>query len=366
MTAKLLISGGGTGGHVSPGLGVAREWQQRHGEGSVTWVGRPEGIERSMAEKAGLPYRSVTSAALRRSVSPRNLALPWALARGLRQALQVLRIEAPVAVLLTGGYVGLPLGIAAAWARTPLILLEPNAVPGLANRLLKPWAQRLCRAYPDGSADAKSVVTGTPCRLTSLPSRSEAKRVLGLDPGKRTLLVLPGSQAARAINRALREALPLLQDRAGAWQWVWMCGAAEVEACRQATLGSPLAIQCQAFIEDVASAYAAADLVLCRSGASTLAELAVAGKPSVQVPYTHATGGHQQANAEAFAAQGAARVVAESGLSAKGLAALLRELLDGEALAPMAQAAAALGRPQAAQAVVEELQRAAGLAPQEA
>lgn len=152
MTAKLLISGGGTGGHVSPGLGVAREWQQRHGEGSVTWVGRPEGIERSMAEKAGLPYRSVTSAALRRSVSPRNLALPWALARGLRQALQVLRIEAPVAVLLTGGYVGLPLGIAAAWARTPLILLEPNAVPGLANRLLKPWAQRLCRAYPDGSA----------------------------------------------------------------------------------------------------------------------------------------------------------------------------------------------------------------------
>lgn len=366
MTAKLLISGGGTGGHVSPGLGVAREWIKLHGEGSVLWVGRPEGIERGMAEKAGLPYRSVSSAALRRSASLRNLALPWALGRGIRQALQWIRAEAPVAVLLTGGYVGLPLGLAAAWNGTPLVLLEPNAVPGLANRLLKPWAKRLCRAYPAGQADAKSVVTGTPCRLASLPSRAEAKRVLGLDPGKRTLLVLPGSQAARAINQALREALPLLRDRAGAWQWVWMCGASDLDACRQATLGSPLAIQCLSFIEDVASAYAAADLVLCRSGASTLAELAVAGKPSLQVPYPHATGGHQQANAEAFAAQGAARVVKEDRLSAQGLAALLRELLDGEALAPMAQAAAALGRPQAAKAVVEELQRAAGLAPQEA
>jgi UDP-N-acetylglucosamine--N-acetylmuramyl-(pentapeptide) pyrophosphoryl-undecaprenol N-acetylglucosamine transferase len=356
---KLLISGGGTGGHVSPGLGVAREWQARHGQGSVAWVGRSGGIEEAMTAQAGLRFLDVPSAAFKRSLSPANLALPWVLAKGLRKALAVLRAEAPAAVLLTGGYVGLPLGLAAGLQGAPLLLLEPNAVPGLANRLLRPLARRLCLAYPPQRPQARSVVTGTPSRLTALPPATEAKRVLGLDPGKRTLLVLPGSQAARGINAALRGALPSLKDRAGAWQWLWMCGAAELDACRQAALASPLAIRCHAFIDDVATAYAASDLLLCRSGASTLAELALAAKPSLQVPYPHATGQHQRANAGAFAAAGAAEVLEERDLSAAALEAALRRLLDGGALPAMARAAAGLGRPQAAAAVCDEIETAA-------
>jgi UDP-N-acetylglucosamine--N-acetylmuramyl-(pentapeptide) pyrophosphoryl-undecaprenol N-acetylglucosamine transferase len=355
----LLISGGGTGGHVSPGLGVANEWIKRHGEGSVAWVGRPGSIEETMAVKAGLRFLPMTSAALRRGLDARNLLLPAALLKGAWQARQILKAEAPGAVLLTGGYVGLPLGLASATRGVPLVLLEPNAVPGLANRLLKPLAEALCRAYPPQHADAKDKVTGTPCRLERLPRPEEAKRVLGLDPGKKTLLILPGSQAARAINAALRETLPQLKDRAGQWQWIWMTGPAELDACRQAALGSPLAIQCQAFIHDVAHAYAASDLVLCRSGASTLAELAVAGKASLQVPYPFATDGHQKANADAFAASGAARVIVEGELDPKALEAALRELLDQGGAERMAPLALALGKPQAAAAVVDLIQAAA-------
>jgi UDP-N-acetylglucosamine--N-acetylmuramyl-(pentapeptide) pyrophosphoryl-undecaprenol N-acetylglucosamine transferase len=359
MQNRLLISGGGTGGHVSPGLGVAREWAKRHGEGSAAWVGRPDGIEKRMSAQASLPYHAIASAALQRRLSLKNLALPWALLKGFVQAWRLLKAERPSAVLLTGGYVGLPLGLAAAAQGVPLVLLEPNAVPGLANRVLKPLAQKLCLAYPPQRSGAKLALTGTPSRLSRLPSPAEAKRVLGLAPGKKTLLVLPGSQAARAINQALRDALPLLQDRASAWQWVWMCGAAELEACREAAKGSAMAIQVHAFIEDVASAYAASDLVLCRSGASTLAELALAAKPSLQVPYPHATGGHQAANAEAFERSGAARRLDEGALDGAAIAAALRGLLDGDILAAMAGAAHALAKPGAAEAVADELEKAA-------
>lgn len=359
--ALLLISGGGTGGHVSPGLGVAREWAQRHGEGSVAWVGRQGGIEEGMAIKAGLRFLHLPSAALKRRFSLSNLALPWVLAKGFLQARTLIKTEHPAAVLLTGGFVGMPLGLAAGLGATPLVLLEPNAVPGLANRVLKPLAKALCLAYPPQAPDAKGVVTGTPCRLSVLPRPAEAKRVLGLDPGKKTLLVMPGSQAAKAVNAALRGALPLLKDRAGDWQILWMCGAAELVACKQATLASPLAVQCLAFIHDVANAYAAADLLLCRSGASTLAELALAGKPSLQVPYPHATGDHQRANALAFAASGAAQVLEEKDLGPEALATALRSLLDGEKLGAMAAAATSLGKPQAAQAVSDVLAKSAGL-----
>jgi UDP-N-acetylglucosamine--N-acetylmuramyl-(pentapeptide) pyrophosphoryl-undecaprenol N-acetylglucosamine transferase len=360
----LFITGGGTGGHVSPGLGVAREWLARHGAGSVAWVGRKDGIEQGMAERAGLPFHSVESAAFKRQWTMNNLAIPGVLLAGLRQAGALLDAHPTAAVLMTGGYVGMPLSLAALRARRPLVLLEPNAVPGLANRLLKPLAARLCLGWPpaDGGADAAVVVTGTPCRLAVLPGAADSRRGLGLDEGKRTLLILPGSQAARAINAALRESLPALADRAGRWQWVWMCGAAEEAECRAAAAAAPFTVHVRAFIEDIATAYAAADLVLCRSGASTLAELGVAGKASLQVPYPHATGDHQRANAASFARNGAAVVLDERDLSAASLQAALRGLLDGD-LDRLAAAARALGQPQAAAKVADVIEEAAGMRP---
>ena len=360
---NLLISGGGTGGHVSPGLGVASAWMARHGAGSAAWVGRADSIEQRMAQGAGLDFHIVDSAAFKRQWSLDNLALPGVLLAGLRQARELLRQRRPAAVLMTGGYVGMPLSLAARLEKVPLVLLEPNAVAGLANRLLKPLAARVCLAYPPAEPDEKCFLTGTPCRPMDLPPPAEARRALGLAEGRRTLLVLPGSQAARAINAALRGSLAALGDRAGAWQWVWMGGAAELEENRAAAAVSALRPQVHAFIRDVGTAFAAADLVLCRSGASTLAELAAAGKPSVQVPYPHATADHQRANAEAFARAGAAQVLDEGDLGPASLQAVLRGLLDDPMrLDGMAAAARALARPGAAEAVVGQLEQAAGLA----
>jgi UDP-N-acetylglucosamine--N-acetylmuramyl-(pentapeptide) pyrophosphoryl-undecaprenol N-acetylglucosamine transferase len=359
---ELLITGGGTGGHVSPGLGVAAVWQARRGAGSAAWVGRPEGVEQEMAERAGLAFHPLDSAAFKRQWTLNNLAIPGVLLKGLRQGTELIRARRPAAVLMTGGYVGLPLSLAALRERVPLVLLEPNAVPGLANRLLKPLAAKLCLAYPPASPDEKCVVTGTPCRPLAALDRAQALANLGLDPAKRTLLVLPGSQAARAINASLRDSLEALADKAGQWQWIWMGGTAEMVANEAAAARSAMTIQVRGFIQDVGLAYAACDLVLCRSGASTLAELGLLGLPSLQVPYPHATGDHQRANACVFAQAGAARMLDPEALSPATLQTALRELLDDPGtLARMAAAARGLGRPGAAERVVDAVELAAGL-----
>jgi UDP-N-acetylglucosamine--N-acetylmuramyl-(pentapeptide) pyrophosphoryl-undecaprenol N-acetylglucosamine transferase len=359
---RLLITGGGTGGHVSPGLGVAQVWRQRYGRNSVSWVGRKDGIEERMAKQAGLPFLPIEAAALKRRLSPANLALPWTLLKGLKQGQSILKAQAPVAVLMTGGYVGMPLSLAAARSGVPLVLLEPNAVPGLANRLLKPLAKAICLAYPPKRPGAKDKVTGTPCRLKGLPARGAALKSLKLSAEKRTLLILPGSLAARSVNAALKAALPRLKDRAGKWQWIWMCGAADLAGCQAAAKASGLNVQVKAFVQDVATAYAAADLMLCRSGASTLAELGVAGMPSLQVPYPHATGDHQRANARAFAQAGAAKLLEDRELGGERLEKELRALLDqAPLLKKMSAAARELSKPGAAGRVTAVIEKAAGL-----
>ena len=357
MNFRLLITGGGTGGHVSPGLGVAREWQARHGKESVAWAGRPGSLEERMVVKAGLKFFSLPAAALKRGFYLGNLRLPWVLFQGTLAARRLLRAEGVAAVLMTGGYVGVPLSFAAASLKVPLVLMEPNAVPGLANRLLMPLAQRMCLAYPPVRARPKQRLTGTPSRLNKLPSKALALKNLGLLKGRRTLLILPGSQAARSINAALLDALPRLEDQAKKWQVLWMCGPKDEAASQALCRSFKVPTRALGFIDDVASAYAAADLVLCRSGASTLAELSIAHKPSVQVPYPHATGDHQRANAHAFAANGAAEIIEDAQMNGLVLEASLRKMLgSARKLNTMAEAAKRLAKPQAAQAVADVLE----------
>lgn len=171
---KLFITGGGTGGHVSPGLSVATVWQKRHRRDSVVWVGRGQGIEARMAKAAGLAFAAVEAQPLKRSLDPRNFLLPWSLAKGFFQAWKILGVKELAVVLMTGGYVSVPVAMAAVFRNIPLVLIEPNAVLGVANRFFAGAAGAICMAYPMAKPRRNMVLTGNPVRFKSrLPSAAQ-------------------------------------------------------------------------------------------------------------------------------------------------------------------------------------------------
>jgi UDP-N-acetylglucosamine--N-acetylmuramyl-(pentapeptide) pyrophosphoryl-undecaprenol N-acetylglucosamine transferase len=354
---KLLIAGGGTGGHVSPGLAVAGEWKARHGEGSVVWAGRSGGIEERMALAAEIPFRAVEAKPLKRGLDFSNLALPWFLAKGLRQAWRLLTAEAPAVLLVTGGYVSVPLALAAVLMNKPLVLLEPNAVLGLANRVFAGAAEAVCTAYPLHPPRRNAVLTGNPVRFpASLPGKAAGLKKFGLKEGLPVLLVLPGSGAAHSINEALMGGLKALKG----CQLLWMTGPRDADEVKAAVKAAKAEAVVLPFIDEVPFAYAAADLVLARCGASLLSEIALAGKPSLLVPYPHAAGDHQRLNALSFAEAGAARMLADADLDEKRLAEGLSALLNDSAqLKRMAAAARKLGKSDAAANVAGVLDRVA-------
>lgn len=354
---KLLIAGGGTGGHVSPGLAVAAAWQQRHGKGSVAWIGRQGGIEERMSRGAGLPFEALEALPFKRSFDLQNLKLPLAILRGFGQAWKILERRQASVLLVTGGYVSAPAALAAVFFGLPLVLLEPNAVLGISNQIFATAAGAICMAYAPKRQRRNMVLTGNPVRLKGrLPGKAEARRRFKLGQREPLLLVIPGSGAAHSINVALSAALKELKGL----QILWMSGPKDFEMVKNEAAKSKVKCQVLPFIEDVASAYAAADLVLARSGASILAEIAQAAKASLLVPYPFATGDHQRKNAATFEEAGAARLLSDSELSPKRLAQEIQALLGNpERLKRMAQAARKLARADAADNVVGVLQRVA-------
>jgi UDP-N-acetylglucosamine--N-acetylmuramyl-(pentapeptide) pyrophosphoryl-undecaprenol N-acetylglucosamine transferase len=354
---KLFIAGGGTGGHVSPGLAVASVWQARHGKRSVIWVGRTQSIEERMAKAAGLAFAALEARPLKRSLDPKNLLLPISLLKGFRQAWKILAGKEAAVVLVTGGYVSVPTALAAVLRNLPLVLIEPNAVLGIANRFFAGAAGAICMAYPMPKPRPNMVITGNPVRFKSrLPSRDGARKKLNLDKKMPLLLVLPGSGAAHSINLALGQGLKKLKDL----QLLWMTGPADHAKALAAVKEAKIKAQVLPFIEDVSSAYAAADLVLARCGASMLAEIALAGKPSILVPYPYATGDHQRLNALGFAEHGAARMLLDSELDGGRLCDEIRGLMaDPDLLKRMGAAARKLGKSDAAENVAGVLNRVA-------
>lgn len=323
---RVLFAAGGTGGHVYPAIAIAQALRARGDE--VLFVGTRDRLEARLVPAAGLGLATIAAHPLRRRLSldvVRTLAVNLA---GAVQSLRVLRRFRPDAVVATGGYVCVPLVFAARLSRTlrrrhlPIALLEPNVVPGVANRLLEPLADEVWRAS----------TTGVPVRasLARLPSRDVAKARLGLPLEKQTLLVFGGSQGARSIN----DAVLALAERGGipsGWTVLLVSGEREYDRVR-GRAGDVVALR--PYLDDPADAYAAADLVLSRAGASTLAELAAARVPAVLVPYPYATEAHQAENARAFAAGGGAVCIDDAEL-ATGLPRALAELTSPQRLAAM-------------------------------
>ena len=354
----ILIMAGGTGGHVFPALAVAERLRARGA--AVTWMGAQRGLEATLVPKAGIPMEWIEVAGLRGKGLRQYLLMPIMLSQALWQAGGILRRLRPAVVLGMGGFASGPGGIMARLLGIPLVVHEQNAIAGLTNRWLARVAGRVFEAFPGTFPSARQAVTvGNPVREVianlPLPATRFASRA-----GQQRLLVLGGSQGALALNQRVPQALALLEERERPEVW-HQAGGQLHEAAEAAyqeagliTRHSPLATlyRLTPFIENMAEAYSWADLVLCRAGALTIAELAAAGVGAVLVPFPFAVDDHQTANARFLEKEGAALIVQQAELTAERLATLLRELLsDRDRLLRMAEAARRLAKVDAAEQV---------------
>ncbi len=346
MTRTALIMAGGTGGHIYPGLAVADELRRRGWR--IVWLGNADGMEARIVPSRGYVLQSIRFTALRGKGVLRKLLLPLNLLRGFWQSLGVLRRIQPHVVLGLGGYVTFPGGMMAALRGTPLVLHEQNSVAGLANRTLSRVADRVLTGFPETLANAHW--TGTPVRADIAEMPEPAVRFAGRS-GPLNLLVVGGSLGAQALNAAVPKALALIPP--GERPHVThQAGERNMPSLEAAYETAGVAGTLRPFIEDMAGAYATADLVICRAGALTVAELAAAGVASVLVPFPHAVDDHQTGNARFLANARAAMLVPQDELTAESLAALIRSLNRGHLL-DMAQRARALARPGATAEVAD-------------
>ena len=347
----ILVAAGGTGGHLYPGIAVADELVRRDPSVRVVFAGTPRGLESRIVPRAGyplelLPILPLNGVGLGRTLQG-LLALPWGLVCALRL---VLRLR-PAAVLGVGGYAGGPVALVAALLGVRTVILEPNAKPGFTNRVLRPFVDAAACAFEDARAfyGPKGVLTGNPVRggFTALGTKAAGPL--------KTLLVFGGSQGSLVLNEAMIRALPHLPGPERL-HLVHQTGPSPRDAVAAAYATAGREAEVVAYLDDMEVRFAAADLVVSRSGATTCAELQAAGKAAVLVPLARAAADHQRVNAEAMEAKGAAVVVEEKDLTGESLARAIAGLLQDEPrLAAMGRSARARSRPDAAARVADLL-----------
>ncbi|MCU7904634.1 MAG: undecaprenyldiphospho-muramoylpentapeptide beta-N-acetylglucosaminyltransferase [Candidatus Thiodiazotropha sp. (ex Epidulcina cf. delphinae)] len=346
MAPHIMVMAGGTGGHLFPALAVA-DWLKHQGC-RITWLGSTAGMERRLIPEYGYPLETLEVKGVRGRCLKQRLAAPFVVSRSLWQAYKVFRRIRPNLVLGMGGFVTGPGGVAARLMRVPLVIQEQNAVPGLTNRILARFASKVFEAFSGSfGAEAQAETVGNPVRREIVALQTPEQRFTGRQGAVR-LLVLGGSLGAQALNRIIPEALallaeeqrPLVRHQAG-------------EKLFDETLAiyreRGVTAEIKAFEKEMAEAYGWADLVICRAGALTVSELAVAGLGAVLVPYPYAVDDHQTHNADFLVKAGAAELLPQPSLDARNLARLLSSLCaDRDKLLRMAKAARNLARPDAA------------------
>lgn len=352
---RVLLTGGGTGGHIYPALSVAGYFDPAAGD-ELLYVGTAEGPEASVVPAAGLPFRSIPSRKLAGKPGPRAVAALAVAAWGVLKAAGLLREWQPDVVLGTGGYASAGVMFAAALLRIPTVVHEANAVPGRVNRLLARLCTRVAVTYPATLRyfpRSRTVVTGMPVRPELLHGDPErARSQYGLEPGVPVLLISGGSGGAQTLNRAVARALPELLRLPV--QVVHQTGKTHLQSVLHEVGPLPARYHPVDYVADMPSLMAAATLVVSRAGSSTLAEITAVGLPSLTVPYPFAVADHQTGNARALAEAGATVLVPDADLDAERLLREVRGLLtDPERLRRMREASRAQGRPEAARQVAE-------------
>ncbi|MCE5204322.1 MAG: undecaprenyldiphospho-muramoylpentapeptide beta-N-acetylglucosaminyltransferase [Actinomycetia bacterium] len=358
---RFLLSGGGTAGHIYPALTVA-SLLAGGARDDVLFVGTPDGLEARLVPEAGVAFEPLSSAGFDRG-SP--LTLVTSSVKVLVSAVRAWRLVgrySPDVVVGFGGYVSLPVGLAAVVRRVPLVIHEQNSVPGLANRVLSRWAKAAGVTYESSvkhlAHPERAIVTGNPVRDGITRSTREAgRRLLGIDPGALVLLVFGGSRGARRLNDAVVRLWPKLAE-IPSLHVLHVTGGIDAgrvsEMMAQTLQGGTGRYQAYEYLDDMGGALAAADLVVARAGATSIAEITAIGRASVLVPYPYATDDHQTLNARAVAAHGAAVVISDAEVETETFEkAVLSLLLDEKKRQLMATAAAALGRPDAGRRVAD-------------
>ncbi|MSO21950.1 MAG: undecaprenyldiphospho-muramoylpentapeptide beta-N-acetylglucosaminyltransferase [Acidobacteria bacterium] len=357
---RVLIAGGGTGGHIYPGIAIAREIKRRHPAADLLFVGTERGMEMKIVPAEGFRLETIMISGLKGTGPLKQLKSLLAVPKSLLDARSILRRFQPTVVVGVGGYSSGPPVLMAALMGIPAMLQEQNALPGLTNRLLARVARKVATAFRECEAyfGSKAVLTGNPVRaeFSQVPGRT------GSDPF--TLLVFGGSQGAQPLNQSVIEALAILEPQLPEVQVIHQTGERDYSRIKQAYEAMRVDAEVRSFFEDMPQQFAAADLLVCRAGATTLAELTVAGKPAILVPFPQAADDHQRKNAEALARAGAAEMILQKDLDAPALAARIRYYVEHrDALQRMEQNSRALGRPDATERIVDLVEELSGLRP---
>ena len=355
---KIIISGGGTGGHIVPAVAIANDIRRRYPAADILFVGANGRMEMTRVPEAGYNIVGLDVTGLQRRLTPQNLLFPVRVFRAVRKAGKLIEEFRPDAVVGVGGYASAPVLLAATSRAIPSLIQEQNSYAGLVNKLLARRVNKICVAY-DGMAKffpaAKLIVTGNPVRAEiASGSRAEALAFFGLDAARQTLLVVGGSLGARTLNLATAAALARLRE-AGV-QLLWQTGKLyHPEAQRQAAPFAAAGLHAHEFIQRMDLAYAAADVVISRAGALSVSELCLTGKASILVPSPNVAEDHQTQNARALSSRGAARLVPDAQAAAVLYDEALGLLADAPQQRQLQAAIRQLARPNATTAIVDEL-----------
>ena len=353
---RVVIAGGGTGGHLFPGIALAREFERQRAGAEVLFVGTARGLETRIIPKEGFDLRLIPISGWAGQGGFRKMKALARLPAGLWRSWRILREARPDLVIGVGGYASAPVMMMAGVMRLPRVLVEPNAVPGLTNRFMGSWVDRIYLSFEETRSwfnrRAGSVrVFGNPVRRDIL---SSGERPSG-GTRQKTLLVMGGSQGSRAINRAMAEALTGLDAWKANVRIIHQSGEKDAVGLTKSYADRGFDATVAPFLSPVSEAYRAADLVVCRSGATTVAELTACGRPAILIPFPFATHGHQEKNARALAEAGAAELILERDLTGERLAKTIASLLSEPArLKRMAEQSRRLGRPDAAEKIVKD------------
>ena len=350
---RLLLAGGGTGGHLFPAVALAQLLLKQDDNSAVQFVGTERGLEQRLLPKLGLPLATVDMVGVVGRGWRGKLELLPKLFKSLGQARKILGHFRPDLVIGVGGYASVPVLLMAKMTGIPYLIHEQNAIPGLSNRLLGKGAKLICLSFADSDSGFdrnKTLVTGNPLRqgldtvLTEIPKRGK-------------LLIFGGSRGARAINQAVIKMLPLLHDWEQKPEFLHQTGDDDYLQVQQGYRDAGFdPQQVVPFIDDMVAAYAEASLVICRAGATTLAELTNCGRAAILIPFPHAADQHQKRNARFLADAGAGEMIEENGLSGDILASRIEYYADQTSiLKKVSEKARSLGRPEAAQAIVEDV-----------